>query len=111
MPSEPCATCYGTGELVTENGPTTCPACFGDGHAGKLEWRLREIERRPGFDADGDLRWLVQQLRRSRELLVLILARCQDADAEDEVARDVARLANEALGLYAPEPADESFLP
>jgi len=106
MTQERCTTCYGTGELVTEQGPTTCPTCFGAGDphglGAKLEWRLREIERRPELGGDTDVRWLTQELRRSRELLMLILARSQDADAGDVLARDIAFLANEGLGLYAP---------
>src|SRR5215510_11113877 len=99
-----CAICYGSGELVTENGATTCPACFGDGgphgKGAKMEWRLREVERRVDVRTDADLGWLVRELRRSREILLLILTRCQDADEGDEVAKDVMVLANEALSLY-----------
>jgi hypothetical protein len=46
--------------------------------------------------------WLVHELRRGREALVRILARCQDADDTDSVARDVKYQANDALGLYDP---------
>ena len=102
-----CSTCYGTGELVTEHGPTTCPDCFGDGNplgrGAKMEWRLREIERAhrgSGLDAEGDVLWLVHELRRCREALLLIVARCQDTDDGDPLAKDVKFRAVEALGLY-----------
>jgi DnaJ-class molecular chaperone len=108
-PTEPCLTCYGAGEVVTEQGPEVCPDCFGEGGAlsrsAKLEWRLREMERaysRSGRETEGDVLWLVHELRRCREALVQILARCQDADEADSLAQDVKYRANEALGLYEP---------
>jgi hypothetical protein len=110
MSQERCTTCYGTGELVSEHGPAACPDCFGDGHrlgsGAKLEWRLRELERLHrggGSEADADVLWLIHELRKSREALLLILSRCQDADAEDALAADVKFRANEALGIYDPE--------
>ena len=108
-PVDPCLTCYGAGETVTENGAQACPDCFGEGSAlsrgTKLEWRLREIERshrHSGREAESEVLWLAHELRRSREALVRILARCQDADESDAFARDVKFQANEALGLYDP---------
>jgi hypothetical protein len=106
---DPCLTCYGAGETVTEAGPQVCPDCFGEGSARsrgtKLEWRLREIERAyrsSGRETEADVLWLVHELRGSREALLGILARCQDADESDVLARDVKFQANEALGLYDP---------
>ena len=108
-PTDPCLTCYGAGEVVTEQGPRMCPDCFGEGtsrsRGAKLEWRLREIERsyrHSGRETEGDVLWLVHELRRCREALVRILARCQDADEGDSLARDVKFQANDALGLYEP---------
>ncbi len=105
-----CVSCYGTGELVTEQGPTACPDCFGDGaplgRGAKLEWRLGQIERLhrgSGSDSEADILWLVHELRRSRGALVHILTRCQDAAESDALALDVKYRANEALGLYEPE--------
>jgi hypothetical protein len=101
---ESCPTCYGSGELVTEHGPSTCPTCFGDGgphrRGAKMEWRLREIEGRARSGGDADLAWLVKEVRRCRELLLLILTRCHDAEEGSPVAKDVMVLANEALALY-----------
>jgi hypothetical protein len=108
-PADPCLTCYGAGETVTENGPQVCPDCFGEGasqsHGTKLEWRLRQIERSyrgSGRETEKEVLWLVHELRRSREALLRILARCQDADDTDVLARDVKYQANEALGVYEP---------
>jgi hypothetical protein len=104
-----CATCYGTGEIVCEQGPMTCPHCFGDGTpAGKgtkIEWRLREIERGATAlepERQDDLLWLIHELRRHREALVSILSICQDADDGDALARRIKFEANEAVGLYEP---------
>jgi hypothetical protein len=108
-PGNLCLTCYGSGESVTEHGPRVCPDCFGEGSSrsrgAKLEWRLREIERayrHSGRETEGDVLWLVHELRGCREALVRILARCQDADEADSLARDVKYQANDALGLYEP---------
>lgn len=110
MAIEQCATCYGTGESVGDQGPVVCPDCFGDGRAAgrgsKMEWRLREIERRlvaSGPDVAADVSWLVHEVRRTREALTHIMARCQDADSGDALAADVMYRANEALGLYVEE--------
>jgi hypothetical protein len=111
MPSndKTCLTCYGAGELVTENGPQNCPDCFGAGKAlspsTTLEWRLREIERtcpQLGRDAEKDVRWLVSEVRRSRAALLEILSLCQDAD-EGDLAREIRFKANAALAIYEPD--------
>ncbi len=106
--SNRCATCYGTGELVTDQGPVVCPDCFGEtgalGQGARLEWRLRQIEKQhrgSGSDGESDILWLIHELRGAREALLAILARCQDADESDALARDVRFRANEVLGLYA----------
>jgi hypothetical protein len=100
-----CATCYGTGEIVTEQGSLVCPDCLGQGlppaRGGALEWRLRDLERAhqgATHGCEADVRWLVVELRRNRDALVRILTRCQDAD--EPLAREIQFLANEVLGLY-----------
>ena len=100
-----CTTCYGTGEIVTDQGGFVCPDCLGQGlppaRGGAMEWRLRELERAhlgATHSCEGDVRWLILELRRSREALVQILTRCQDAG--EPVAREIAFLANEVLGVY-----------
>jgi hypothetical protein len=106
---ERCLTCHGTGETVTGGAPEVCPDCFGEGKLrrgdAKLEWRLRALERTYAARGDAETRtdivWLVNELRRSHDALVRILSRCQDAPS-DPVARDVARDAIDALGMYAP---------
>jgi len=109
-PADTCLTCYGSGETVTDAGPQACPDCFGEGAAlsqgTRMEWRLREIERThrdSGRETQADVLWLVHELRQSRAALLRVLARCQDADDSDAVARDLKFLANEALGLYKPK--------
>ena len=107
--AQQCLTCYGSGEAVTEAGAGVCPDCFGAGkqlsRSTKLEWRLREIERmhhHSGHETEADVLWLVHELRAGRQALLRILARCQDADDSDALARDVKYQANEALGIYDP---------
>jgi hypothetical protein len=105
-----CATCYGQGEIVTDQGPLLCRDCMGHGKvAGRpelIEWRLRDIEQsHPGsaHGCDDDVRWLVTELRRSREALTQIFARCQDAAEDDALAADIRYVANGTLGLYPVE--------
>jgi hypothetical protein len=105
-----CTSCYGTGEVVTEQGGVVCPDCFGAGRIASggagVEWRLRALESRytdSNSDVVADVQWLMHELRRGREALVRILTRCQDASDDDVLARDVRFEANEALGLYDPD--------
>lgn len=109
-PNDQCTTCYGTGELVTDQGALVCPDCFGDGKAagrgGKIEWRLRELDRAyagGARDADADVQWLLHEVRAGRDALVRILTLCHDAAEDDALAQRIRFLANEALGLYTPE--------
>jgi hypothetical protein len=102
-----CASCYGTGEMVTEQGCADCPDCFGRGRSSGggagVEWKLRALESRYGdlsSDVATDVQWLMHEVRRGREALVRILTRCQDANEDDQLARDVCFEVNEALGLY-----------
>lgn len=106
--AETCATCYGQGEIVTDQGPLVCRDCMGHGKlAGRLElfeWRLRELEqghRRSAHGCEDDVRWLAAEVRRSRDALLQIFARCQDAADSDMLAAEVRHLANGSLGLYA----------
>ena len=108
-----CTTCYGTGEIGTDNGPTVCHDCFGEGRQldslERTEWRLRDIERaHQGTTqaADGEIRWLIYELRRTREALLHILSRSQDDSAVDGLGAEVQFLANRALGLYEIGPAE-----
>jgi len=107
--SAACATCLGEGEIGTEHGPASCPDCFGEGRhvalAERAEWRMRDIERAHRGDTHGcarDMNWLVFELRRSREALQRILARCQDEDDANALAAEVKFVANQVLELYEP---------
>jgi hypothetical protein len=104
-----CTSCYGTGEVVTEQGGVDCPDCYGAGRASLgsagVEWRLRALERRysdGSSDLGADVQWLLHELRRGREALLRILTRCQDAGDDDQLARELRFEANAALGLYDP---------
>jgi hypothetical protein len=104
-----CLTCYGAGETPTESGIVACPDCFGSGRplsgGAKLEWRLRQIvqtHRGTGSEHAADVLWLVHELRKSREALIRILTRCQDAEETDAFAMEIRYRANEALALYDP---------
>lgn len=111
MPNASCTTCYGSGEVVTEQGAMACPDCYGDGtppgRGAKVEWRLRALDAQyaaQGGEAAADVRWLIHELRRSREALVNILTLCQDAAQNSggggELQREIQFRANDALGLY-----------
>ena len=110
-PTETCATCYGQGEVVTDQGPLTCRDCMGHGKlAGRIElfeWRLREIERAFGSGTQEEpqaVRWLAFELRRAREALTEILALSEDLPDVQERAR-LRFVANDALKLYDVAPA------
>jgi hypothetical protein len=105
-----CITCYGSGEVVTEQGGVACPDCYGEGRTRardtNVEWRLRALERRyadGGGETAQDVQWLLHELRRSRESLVRILTLCHDADEGQGIIHDIKYQANEALGVYDPE--------
>lgn len=109
-PNDACASCLGEGEIGSENGPIPCPDCFGQGRrlalAERVEWRIRDIERAHRGDVHGctrDVSWLVFELRRSREALQRILARCQDEDDAQPLAAEIKFVANQVLELYEPQ--------
>ena len=106
-PVEKCATCQGQGEVSGITGPVDCPDCGGLGQLPSAltltERRLRELEgayARQGGQVELDIRWLVDQVRRSRHVLVQILAAGQDAEPQDALASRVHFLANGVLGMY-----------
>jgi hypothetical protein len=105
-----CTSCYGQGELVTEQGPVACPDCYGEpnlkGRAELLEWRLRDLERNCAANvqaAASDVSWLVFQIRRHRDALTRIITRCQEGDAPEALVAELQHLANAALELYPVE--------
>ena len=109
--SRACLTCWGEGEISTENGPDLCPDCEGDGKQPVphelAERRLRDLEVKLASQEEGDegqeqsdLRWLVHELRASRKALLHIFTICQDQGDDPPVIRDIKFQANDALGLF-----------
>jgi hypothetical protein len=114
---ESCKTCYGEGNVATDEGLFPCPDCGGAGvlpHPDTLvEWRLREIEGVHGSRADEvakDIKWLAFELRRAREALTELVTLFDDVEEPSARAR-MRFVASRALGLYglaAAEPEDKS---
>jgi len=107
---EQCKTCYGEGNVPTDEGPLPCSDCAGAGtlphHDTLVEWRLRSIERAHATRDEGvatDIKWLAFELRRAREALTGLLALTDEVEETDDVQSVPARMrfiANRALGLY-----------
>ena len=107
-PREPerCKSCHGTGEVGTDGGPARCPDCGGVGYLPSahvlVEWRARDIERAHAGTAGstgGDVRWLLAELRRSRDALMEIAALAHELD-ENPISARIRYAANQALRLY-----------
>jgi|SRR6478609_2667550 hypothetical protein len=105
---ERCETCYGGGEVPTDEGLVTCPDCGGSGTlaspATLVEWRVRAIERAHDGRHDetsGDLRWLAFEVRRARDALTELLSLIADLD-ESSIRTRMLFVCNGALNLYKP---------
>jgi hypothetical protein len=109
-----CQTCFGTGEVGGPHGVVACPDCFGLGTLPSsmvlVERRLRDLESRyaaAGSQAALDVRWLVDEVRRSRHALVQILAAGADAqgasDADRALSSKMLFLANDVLDYFQVE--------
>jgi hypothetical protein len=103
-----CASCHGSGELPTDNGPVDCPDCGGAGDLPPrnvlVEWRARDIARALNAGSQPrveDARWLIDELERARTALTEIIALAHDTHDPDEIALRIRFTANRALGLYA----------
>lgn len=108
-----CETCYGEGQLPTDEGLVQCPDCGGAGslpHPDTLvEWRLREIERlheARGGEVAKDIEWLAFELRRAREALTELLA-LTDEIADSEARVRMRFVATRTLGLYEVSAVDD----
>jgi hypothetical protein len=104
-----CETCYGQGQVPTDDGLITCPDCGGEGRlaspATLIEWRLRAIEQAQGARNDElalDVRWLAFELRRARDALTELVALIDDLD-ETPLRTRMRFIANGALNLYERE--------
>ena len=111
---EQCKSCHGTGEVGSDGGPAQCPDCGGAGYLPSphvlVEWRARDIERAhagAGGGTGGDVRWLLAELRRSRDALTEISALAQELD-EGPVSARIRFTANTALRLYEVVPAKKT---
>lgn len=111
-PSRGCITCFGTGEVGGDRGVEDCRDCHGTGRLGSgaviAEERLRKIEaaaERLDGELQGDLRWLVFEVRKSRSALVQVLAAGQELDDDEALVKRIRFVANDALGLYETTPA------
>jgi hypothetical protein len=109
--SHSCQTCHGQGIVPGDTGPANCPDCGGDGILPSrdvlVEWRIAEIERVHGAQADEvspHVRWLAHELRRSRHALVQVIALSEELEAADGIAQRIRFVANDALGMYEPVP-------
>jgi hypothetical protein len=101
-----CETCYGQGDVPTDEGPVTCPDCGGAGtlpSPGTLvEWRLRAIERvhaSRGDETGRDIHWLAFELRNARDALTELLTLADELE-ETTVSTRMRFVANRALSLY-----------
>jgi len=111
---EQCKSCHGSGEVGSEFGPGRCPDCGGAGYLPSphvlVEWRARDIERAhagAGSSTGGDVRWLLAELRRSRDALTEIAALSLELD-ENPVSARIRFAANQALRLYEVVPSGKS---
>jgi hypothetical protein len=111
---EQCKSCHGSGELGSEFGPGKCPDCGGAGYLPSphvlVEWRARDIERAhagAGGSTGGDVRWLLAELRRSRDALTEIAALALELD-ENPISSRIRFAANQALRLYEVVPQKKS---
>jgi len=102
-----CQSCHGTGEIGTEFGLASCPDCGGAGYLPSphvlVEWRARDIERTHGTGTTAvarDVRFLLAELRRSRDALTEITALAQELDDSNPVAARLRFTASQALRLY-----------
>jgi hypothetical protein len=105
-PPDRCHSCHGTGETASEFGMASCPDCGGAGYLPsphvRVEWRARDIElaHASGTNAVArDVRFLLAELRRSRDALMEVSSLVNELDENAIVSRlrfTVAR----ALRLY-----------
>jgi len=116
MEGRKCETCYGEGQVATDEGLVDCSDCGGAGILPRpdtnVEWRLREIEQVFGEGATESaqaVRWLAFELRRARAALTEIIALSDDLPEHPDLSR-LRFTANRALELYdeiPSPPADE----
>lgn len=92
----------------------SCPDCGGAGFLPSphvlVEWRARDIELALASAPQPmarDVRWLLAELRRSRDALTEIASLAQELEDGSTLASRIRFTANQALRLYGLEPADK----
>jgi hypothetical protein len=100
-----CEGCMGTGEYASDYGMVDCPDCSGAGFVPSrkrvTERRLRELERahEGGLKLTPiDIKWLIAELKRSREVLQKVVALAHDAGTDPAIATRIEVMAETALG-------------
>jgi hypothetical protein len=101
-----CHSCHGTGETASEFGMASCPDCGGAGYLPsphvRVEWRARDIElaHASGTTAVArDVRFLLAELRRSRDALMEVASLVNELDETAIVSR-LRFTVSRALRLY-----------
>jgi hypothetical protein len=114
--STQCLSCSGSGEIPSDYGSLDCPDCGGAGILPSknvlTDWRMRDIERAhaaPSDPTSSEVRWLVAELRNSRQALNEIIALAHDIEDSNVIGQRIRFAANRALGLY-PVRANEAKL-
>jgi hypothetical protein len=101
-----CHSCHGTGETASEFGMASCPDCGGAGYLPsphvRVEWRARDIElaHASGTTAVArDVRFLLAELRRSRDALMEVASLVNELD-ENAIVSRLRFTVSRALRLY-----------
>lgn len=107
-----CNSCHGTGETASEFGMASCPDCGGAGYLPsphvRVEWRARDIElaHASGTTAVArDVRFLLAELRRSRDALMEVASLANELD-ENAIVSRLKFTVTRALRLYEVVPSE-----
>lgn len=100
-----CEGCMGTGEYASDFGVVDCPDCGGAGYVPSrkrvIERRLRELERANDGGLkikSADVKWLLAELKRSRDALQKVAALAHDAAQDPQIGTQIEVLVDAALG-------------
>lgn len=100
-----CEGCMGTGEYASDFGVVDCPDCDGAGYVPSRKWAVERRLREVGRANDGglkiksaDVKWLLAELKRSRDALQKVAALSHDAAQNPQAATQIEVLVGDALG-------------